>query len=251
MTKRLTLICLALFSFVAVQAQDAPSVDDIINAYLENTGGVDAWQGLTTMKMEGNMSMQGMDFPGIVYMKRPNMQRVEVNIQGKELVQAYDGETAWWINPFMGSEDPQPMPAEMSEEMTKETFEDEFINYADKGHTVEYIGTEEVEGAECYILRLTKANGDVEDHYFDTEYMVPIMQRTTVDSGPMEGQASDTFLSDYQEVNGLMIPFFMETKIGGQSIQKISITNIELNSDMGDEMFAYPKAEEEDSTGNE
>lgn len=245
MIKRIAFFCVILVSGMTVQAQDAeaPSVDDILAAYFENTGGVEQWKNLSTMKMEGKMSMQGMEFPGTIYMKRPNLQRVEVNIQGKDLIQAYDGETAWWINPFMGSEDPQPMPAEMAQEMTKDEFEDDFIDYAEKGHTVEYVGTEEVEGAQCYVLKLTKANGDVESHYFDTEYMVPIMQRTTISEGPMKGQASDTFLSDYQEVDGFMIPFFLETKVGGQSFQKITLTSIELDTEMEATMFAMPAKE--------
>jgi outer membrane lipoprotein-sorting protein len=245
MIKRITFLCILALSGLALQAQDAevPSVDEILATYFENTGGLEAWKKLNSMKMTGNMSMQGMDFPGTIYQKRPNMQRVEVNVQGKELIQAYDGQTAWWINPFMGSEDPQPMPAEMAEEMTKDQFEDDFIDYAKKGHTVEYVGTEEVEGADCYVLKLTKANGDVEQHFFDMEYMVPIMQRTTVSEGPMKGQASDTFLSDYQEVDGLMVPYFLETKIAGQSIQKITITSIELNNEVEDTMFSMPAKE--------
>ena len=247
MFKRITLICLALFSVVAIQAQERaemPSVDEILANFFENTGGEEAWENLKTMKMNGNMSMQGMEFPGTIYMAHPNKQRVEVNIQGQELIQAYDGETAWWINPFMGGTDAQEMPAEMAEDMTKEEFEDDFMNYEEKGHKVELVGMEEVEGAECYALKLTKENGDEKTTFFDAEYFVPIMERSTVENGPMAGQVSETFMSDYQEVDGLMIPYFIETKMGGQTLQKISITNIELNVEMDEEMFAFPKTED-------
>lgn len=244
MIKQSFLICLLLVAGLSVQAQDAPSVDDILSQYFENTGGLEKWKALESMKMSGTMEGQGMQFPGTLYMMQPNLQRIEINVQGKQMVQAYDGVTAWWINPFMGSEEAQPMPAEMAEEMTSEQFEDDFIDYAEKGHTVEYVGTEEVEGAECHVLKLTKENGDVEYHLFDTEYMVPIMERTPVEEGPMKGQMAETSLSDYQEVDGMMLPHYIATKINGQTMQAITIESIELNPSLEKSLFAYPKAEE-------
>jgi outer membrane lipoprotein-sorting protein len=242
--KRIFFLCVLSFSFLAMQAQDAPSVDEILNQYFENTGGKERWTSLNGMKMTGKMFGQGMEFPGILYMQRPNLQRIEIDIQGKQLIQAYDGETAWWINPFMGGEDPQPMPAEMAEEVTKEQFEDDFLNYADKGHTVEYVGTEEVEGAECHVLKLTKATGEVEFHLFDTEYMVPIMERTPIEEGPMKGQMAETSMSDYQEVDGLMLPHYIATKVNGQVVQAITIESIELDPEFDAALFAYPRAKE-------
>ncbi|MCB0638796.1 MAG: hypothetical protein KDC54_19340 [Lewinella sp.] len=247
MMKRIFFLLVLSVSCLAVQAQDAPSVDEILDQYFENIGGKAQWEALNSMKMTGKMFGQGMEFPGVLCMQRPNLQRLEIDIQGKQLVQAYDGETAWWINPFMGGEEAQPMPAEMAEEVTKEEFEDDFLNYKEKGHTVEYVGTEEVEGAECYVLKLTKASGDVEYHLFDTEYMIPIVQRTPIEEGPMKGQMAETSMSDYQEVDGLMMPYYIATKVNGQVVQAITIETIELNPDFESSVFAYPKADE----GNE
>ena len=57
----------------------------------------------------------------------------------------------------------------------------------------------------------------------------------------MKGQFSETYYSDYQEVEGLMFPFFMETKMDGQSIQKLTLSSIKLNYVFPDEHFAFPK----------
>ncbi len=238
MQKQFFSLLIALCAFVAVQAQTA---DDILAKYFENTGGLQKWNSLASSKMIGTMSMQGMEFPGTIYSARPNKQRMEFSVQGKNIVQAYDGTDAWWINPFAGGEDPQKMPAEMSEEFTKAKFESEFINYKEKGHTVELVGKETIEGTETWQIKLTKKNGDVEHHFFDTEYFVLIMTRTVINSGPMKGQNSEMYFSDYQEADGIMFPFFMESKMGGQSAQKITITSIELNGKYDHEFFAMPK----------
>lgn len=238
MMKRILLLVLPVFAAFSLSAQ---SVEKVLDKYFTNTGGIEKWKNLKSTRMEGKMAMQGMEFPGTIYAKLPNMQRVEVSVQGMNIVQAYDGTTAWWINPFAGGTDPQPMPDEMAETMTSQEFESPFLNYQAKGHTVTYEGTGEVEGAEAQILKLVKKNGDVEYHYFDAEYFVPIMSKTPVKSGPAKGQFAETYLSDYQEVDGLLFPFFIETKMDGESQQKLTITSVKTNEEYPDERFVYPK----------
>lgn len=240
MFKKLSFLFIALLGLTALNAQQALSADEILAKYFEGTGGLAKWKSLSSLKMEGVMAMGPMEFPGTIYQKAPNKQRIVVNIQGQTLVQAYDGVKAWWINPFMGGTDPQPMPDEMAEDMTKQTFESEFIDYAAKGHQVEYTGVEEVEGAKCNVLKLTKKNGDVEFHYFDQEYNVPIMVKTTISSGDAKGQFVETYVSDYQEVEGVMMPHFIETKFNGQTQQKITIKSIVVNEEMADDLFSFP-----------
>lgn len=238
MLKRTFVLFAALLCALAIQAQ---SVDDILAKYFENTGGLDKWKALKTTKMEGMMAMQGFEFPGTIYAKAPKFQRVNVNVQGQSIVQAYDGETAWWINPFAGSTEAQKMPDEMSEQMVNDEFESEFIDYKTKGHALELEGKETVEGADAFKVKLTKKNGDVEYYYFDTENYVPIMVKAVIKTGPTKGQFSETYMSDYQEVDGLMFPFFIETKLGGQSVQKITIKSIVTNETFEDKLFAFPK----------
>lgn len=234
-------ILLFMFVMSAGMTLSAQTADEIIQKYFENTGGIEKWKALKTSKMEGKMAMQGMEFPGTVTNKMPNKMRVDVNVQGMSIVQAYDGTDAWWINPFAGGTDAQPMPDEMAESVTDQEFQSPFLDYAAKGHKVEYDGTTEVEGAKAHILKLTKKNGTVEYHYFDAEHFVIIMSKSQIKNGEAKGQFTETYMSDYQEVDGLMFPFFMESKFDGQSVQKITVTSIKLNEEYKDDMFAMPK----------
>lgn len=238
MFKRTLILFAALVCAVAIQAQD---VDAILAKYFQNTGGVEKWKALKSTKMEGVASMQGLDIPGTMYGKAPNLMRQEFSLQGKKIVQAYDGTTAWMINPMAGSEEAQKLPAEMAEEMTAQKFESELIDYKKKGHTVALEGKETIDGTETHKIKLTKKEGDVEYYFFDTEANVPIMMRTAVKSGPGKGQFTETYMSDYQEVEGLMFPFFIESKVGGQTFQKITIKTVKLNEPLEDTFFAYPK----------
>jgi len=240
MKTKILLTLLLVLSFLVTEAQDA---DEIISNYFENTGGLDAWKELKSMKIKATFDQGGMQLNAVIYRKQPDLSRTEIVVQGKTIVQAYDGETGWMINPMMGSEDPQKMPAEMEEAMKDEKFESELIDYQEKGNTVELEGTEEVEGTETYKVKLTKKNGDVEYYFFDTEYFVPIMERRAIKVGPMKGQESETYISDYQEVNGLMVPYYIEVKANGQSMQKLTIQEYALNENLADSLFKYPGEE--------
>jgi len=69
------------------------------------------------------------------------------------------------------------------------------------------------------------------------------MQKTTITTGPLKGQFVETYLSDYQEVDGMMIPCFIEVKMNGQTAQKIILQEVELNPELDDLIFSRPKEE--------
>ena len=245
MLRKTLSIFVAIFAITYVTAQEIKTADDILNSYFENTGGIQAWKSLKSTKMVGKMSMQRMEFPGTIYAAPPNKQRVEVDVQGMKIIQAYDGETAWWINPMQGGTEPQKMPEMMAQEMTKEKFESEFINYAEKGHKVELLdGMEEIDGVDCYVIKLTKKSEEEEYFFFDSENFVPIMVKAVVETGPQAGAEIETYMSDYQEIDGLIMPYYIETKMGGQTLQKITMDTVQLNFTVENSLFDYPKKDE-------
>ncbi|MCB0704059.1 MAG: hypothetical protein KDC34_02070 [Saprospiraceae bacterium] len=237
----LPLFFLALLSFSFATQSQAQDADEVIAAYLEVTNGA-KWSEFSAMRMTGSSVNQGMEFPISVVAMRPNLQKVEVSIQGKSFVDSYDGEVAWSINPFMGGTEPTKKNEEETAEAALNNFEPELLNWRDKGHTVTYDGAEEVEGTDCHRLKLVKANGDEEYYFFDKETAVLIMQRSYIKSGPMKGQAVETYMSDYDEVNGIYIAFTLEQKVGGQTFMQMTAETIELDpEDLTKEAFAFPE----------
>lgn len=248
--KKLTQIfSILMFSFLtitATQAQDA-SLDDILKNYFENIGGEDAWKKIESITITGKTTAQGMTMPITIQTMAPAYFKMEMDFQGKKFIQAYDGETAWMLNPFMGGSEPTKMDEEQSKEMSKQKFQDEFIDYETKGHTIELTGTEEVDGTETYKVKMTKKDGDVVFYFFEMENFVPIMVRSLMDSGPMKGQAVETFMSDYQEVDGLMVAFTTEQKMGGTAVFSMTAEKFTFNDeDIEADVFAFPGEEKKD-----
>jgi outer membrane lipoprotein-sorting protein len=245
--KRLAVASLALFLLGTIGTVNAQTVDKILANYFENTGGLDNWKKVNSMKKTGKMTMQGMELSSEMITKKPNKSYMKIDFAGKTIVNAFDGESGWNINPFNGGATAQKSTEEEIKEQKEEKFESDFIDYKKKGHAIVLEGKEEVEGTECFKLKLTKKNGDIEFHYFDTENYVPIMTSTTIKDGPMEGKLVQSFFSDYQEAGDLIIPYFREDKLDGVSGMKMTIEKIEINPKVDDSIFAMP--EEDTTTG--
>jgi outer membrane lipoprotein-sorting protein len=229
---------LMLPAFAPVQAQSA---DEIVERYLETIGGAEKWQSMQSMRVSGNALQMGMTFPFTMISMRPNMNKVTAEVMGKQFIDAFDGKEGWSLNPFMGGPDAQKKTEEESKEAAFESFENDFINYKEKGYRVELEGTEEIEGAQCYKLLLVKGEGREQHYFIDAQDYVPILVRSYPQSGPMKGQAAETYFSDYQEVDGVLVSFSMEQRVGGQVVLQMVSEKYEFNpSDLKAEAFAFP-----------
>ncbi|RCL69050.1 MAG: outer membrane lipoprotein-sorting protein [Bacteroidetes bacterium] len=254
MKKLQNLFLVAIVSLLTISL-NAQSVDEIVGNYLENTGGAENWENVKGVRMNASINQMGMEIP-IEMVQLKDKMYTKISIQGQEIKQGvFDGETLWSTN-FMSmkaeksdQEDVDNVKNELAE------FPDPFLNYKDKGFTVELMGTETVEGSDVYKIKLTKkpmvVDGEevpnVSIYYFDSENFVPIMVHEEVMSGPGKGMIMESKMSDYQEVEGLYFPFSMTQGVKDQPGQPITIESIELNPSIDDSEFNFPESTEEEN----
>ncbi len=236
---------LAFIAFFATNTFAQDTADEVLASHFEAMGGLEKMKAIKSLKMTGKVPTPQGDFNFIQYNKQPNLMRTEVDIQGKLMIpQAFDGTTAWTINPFAGGDKAQKLPEEQAKEMLDQaTMESALIDYKEKGHKLELEGKEEVDGAEAFKLKLTKfagkENEKVEYHFIDSESFAPIMTKSTISTGPQKGMVVEMYMSEYDEVNGVYMPFYMETRMNGQVGQKITVEKIEANVDLEDKLFNF------------
>jgi len=220
----------------------AQTLDEIIAKSIQARGGVDKIKAVQSIRSSGIMSLGGgMEAPGSLIQKRPNMARLEFTVQGLTAIQAYDGKDAWQIMPFMGKKDPELMSADEKKEMEENAdIDGDLVDYASKGSKVELLGKDKMEGTDVYKLKVSLKNGDVKTIYLDADSFLEIKEETkrTVRGTEREIESS---LGDYKEVNGLMFPFAIESGLkGSQETEKLTISKIELNVPVDDTMFKMP-----------
>ncbi len=236
------LLGVALALIVLPAVAEELTLDQVLANHYEALGGLDAIKGMETATFVGKMAMgPGGEAPFKMYFKRPMMARMEFTMQGMTGVQAFDGETAWMLMPFMGKSDPEVMAEDQAKNMKEQAdIDGPLVDWQNKGHKVELLGLEETEGTEAYKIKIELANGDVRTHYLDSEYFITIKQegKTMVQGNEME---FETILSDYKEVGGLMFPHSIESRSkGAPEGQVITIDEIEVGIELGDDLFTMP-----------
>lgn len=243
----LTFIACLAVTF-SVQAQDI-TVDEVINSYLENTGGIDNWKALKGIKMMAEVNQGGMVIPLEIVSMTDGKQYTSVNFQGNSIMQGvFDGETLWSTNfQTMAAE---KADAEMTANMKLDAndFPDSFLDYKEKGYEVELMGEESIDGADTYKVKLVKEPktidgkevADVSFYYFDKEYFVILAQESEVPSGPMAGKIQRITSGDYREVGDLIFPFAITQGIKDGQSQPITITEIVLDPEVDETVFAFP-----------
>lgn len=232
-TSFLCMICLISFSGI-LQAQTA---DKILKQYIKATGSK-KYKKLETIKMIGDLPTPQGSFPIEIYVKRPNKVKTQLDIPGMGLMvpSAYDGETAWMINPMMGATTPQKFPEEGALLIADQSqFDPIYINYAKKGYTIVLDGSEDVNGKKCHKLKIENELG-VQYHYFDMETYFLLK----VNSKGADGSTSDTYFDNYKETEfGIMMPFSWEIE-SQMGLQPIEFIEIIANEPIGDDEFAFP-----------
>ena len=224
----------------ATTAPAAPTVDEIIAKNIKAKGGADKIKGMQTMQMSGKATLQGMDVSMKIYSKRPNMTRQEVTLQDKTIVSAYDGATAWWINPLMGIDAAQELSGPQAESLKDQADFDGVLNdYKTKGHTVELVGTEDIDGKKAYHLKVTKKNGQVQHYFLDADSGIDLRVQTSVEQGGQQMNITSD-LSNYQPVSGVMIPFSMKQSMNGMPLMTMTIEKVEFNVPIEDALFKMP-----------
>jgi hypothetical protein len=220
-----------------------PTADEIVNKNIEAHGGVEKMKALSSVKMTGKATVgQGIEVVVSVSKRRPGAFRMEMTLQGKTMVKAFDGTKGWFIEPFStGSSDPQEMPADQAKEIADMAdFDGPLFDYKSKGHTVEVVGKEDFEGTPAYKLKITHNSGKVSFVFIDADSFLELAMTMKRKINDQEIEASVTF-GDYKPVNGVMIPHSIEQKaVGMPGGLSMVFESAEANTITDDSIFKMP-----------
>ena len=220
------------------------SATEIVDKNVAARGGLQAWRAVQTMTLTGQMgaggnqratlsvpaaggreaqkSLQGVrerridevQLPFEMDLARPHKSRVELRIKGQTAVQVYDGTNGWKLRPYLNRSDVEPYTAEeMKVASTQAELDGFLVDYAAKGTRIELDGTEKVEDRDTYKLKLTLKSGQVTHVWVDAQTFL----EAKVEGQPRRLDGTDhpveVYYRDYQNVNGLEIPFVLETRV--------------------------------------
>jgi outer membrane lipoprotein-sorting protein len=220
----------------------AQSVDEVIEKSFQARGGLDKLKAVQSIRMTGRMSVGADDLSMVVEMKRPGKIRVDTSGRGRTAVQAYDGKTAWGISP-MGAGRAEKLPADQARAIADQAdLDGPLVDYKAKGHQVELLGKEKVQGKDAFKLKVTRKNSNAEHYFLDARSYLPVRVegRRTVRGTDIEGEGT---IGDYKEAGGFLWPHSIQNGAKGMpDKQVITIEKIEINPAIDDARFEMPAA---------
>ena len=238
------LISVALIAAAGfAQDKNAPTLDELVSKNIEAKGGADALRALQSLTLTGKMLVQQgqIQLTYVQTKKRPGEVRAEATLQGMTQVEAYDGKEGWKISPFQGRKDPERMSADDVKSLMEDAeIDGPLVDWKAKQSTVDYLGTEDVDGTLAHKLKVMRKNGDVNFVYLDPDHFLEIRILTQRIKHGAQVEV-ETDLGDYEKINGVFIPFSIETgRKGDPDKQKIVIDKAEGNVPVDDTIFRFP-----------
>lgn len=220
----------------AGQEQGTPSADEIVAKNIAAKGGADKLKSIDTVRITAAATVQGTVTPMVIELKRPNLRRQEVTLNGQKVVQTFDGTNGWLLNPSLGAQAVQ-MPAMQSAAMKEESeFDSPLLDYKAKNVKVALVGTEDVEGRQAYHLKVTTKDGASRDYYLDANTGLEFRVDGPIQQNGIRGTLSVS-MSDYRDVEGVKMPFSLKQSLNGQPVADLRVSTVELNVPLDASLF--------------
>jgi len=247
--KRIVVLIAGSFVVAGLYAQDPKpitakeTVDTLVAKNTEAKGGAQALAAVTSLRLQGKMVVNNgrLELGYVQIKKRPGEIREETTLQGMTQIDAYDGTQGWKISPFGGRKDPEKVSVDDAKALVEDAeIDGPLIDWKAKGSTVEYLGTEDVDGTLAHKLRVVRKNGDINYVYLDPDHFleIRIVTQRLQNGAKVE---NETDLGDYEKINGVFFPFSIE---GGQKgdtdKQKVIFEKAEANTPIDESIFKFP-----------
>ena len=175
-------------------------------------------------------------------MKRPHKTRFEIEFANDKAVQVFDGTKGWKLRPFLTRRAVEPFTPEETKAASMESeLDGPLIDSATKGTRVDLEGVEKAEGPDAYEIKLTMKDGQMRHVWVDTQTFLEVK----VEGVPrrMDGKMRpvEIYYRDYKNVNGLMVPYVLETTVSGvKQSHKATIESVLVNPKLDDSLFTAP-----------
>ena len=238
--KKICSIFILTFFAVSVMVSSGQSQDAkvILEKTIEAQGGREALKSIKDTTSKGSMEMiqMGLNATMMMYQKEPDKIRMDMEAMGMVITQAFDGQTAWMINPQSGIA--EEMPEQFKEEFKRSSIGNGALLDPEKyGISYNFKGKEKIEDIDYFVLEQGFSDGHKASLYINPEtFLLYKTSTTTINQMGIEVE-SETFSSDYKKVDGVMIPFTIRIFQEGEEFMTLTIEEIHFNTGLEDSLF--------------
>jgi hypothetical protein len=220
---------------------ESPTADDIIAHYYRAIGGRDRIEQISTRHMWGTYSEGSLHANTDIVWKRPSLRRVNVHAPGFDYSEGFDGQT--WEYNFQKQQLVIDTGAAADAGRRGAEFDESFVDYARKGHTVELVGAESFENRSAHRIRVTLADGWQKEYVFDDSTGLILALRKAMPlhaTGP--SITSVTEYEDWRTEGGVLQPhrFAEHEAQAGRLLNTLQWDSIHTNVSLGADDLGRP-----------
>ncbi|MBC8108248.1 MAG: hypothetical protein H7Z14_16800 [Anaerolineae bacterium] len=227
-------------STVVARALSAdPTGDEVMNKYIEATGGKAAYEKIKSRAITGKIKITppGLDGELKTVTKAPKLSHTTINFAGMgKFESGVNGDVVWEKNPITGVRILEGVEKDRAlREADVESGADWKKHYA----SAENKGVKEINGKPAYEILLTPKEGPAITQYFDKDsgLLVQLEMHVARPEGEFDVVSNP---SDWKEFGGIKVATKTKQTVKDVQEQTITIDNVEINSDIPDSTFDLP-----------
>ena len=225
---------LAATFLLAATALNAQGLDEIISKYTA-ANKLDKMGNIKTIKIAAKTSVMGMDMPIEMWMKSTNKFKTVTSFSGQEMIQVFDGEKGYMVNPMTGSMSPVELTPDQVKQIDRNNYFNNYMaQYLKEGKLV-LEGEESVKGKQAYKIKADLGNGTNAYMFIDKASSLLVKTIATVNQQGMDVTV-ESYPSDYTETNGVFLPMKTTTSTSGMEIVT-TFTKVEVDVPIDDSVF--------------
>lgn len=233
----------------AVEAPEATEDDvargrELLVRSAEALGGIEAFASITSIRETGTYNMitpQGeLSIDAELLYASPDKVKQIMRTPMGQIDMVVSGDQAWMTDSMGNS---QPLPPPQRDAIRENLWRTVFYLYGrldEEGLQVQHLETEEIEGKAVEALLITPPGFSPFRLYVDAETMIPVKTagQTIGRQGPVEAEST---MSDYREVEGILMPFKDTSTENGQLSGEGITQTIEINPEIPADAFSAPE----------
>jgi hypothetical protein len=183
--------------------------------------------------MKGTLKLQGAELQMTSTVVDKKGMRQDFTVNGMTGYQIITPDSGWNFSPFQGQKIPEPITADdLKQGQDQLDIQGNLIDYAAKGHTVELMGRDDVDGIETYKLKETLKSGKEETIYIDPQSFLIIRDVIKEKANGKETEVK-TDLSNYKKLpEGILVPMSIKLPFG-----ELNITDVKVNGNVDPSLF--------------
>jgi len=202
--------------------------------YVEGLGGAHNWNQISSLKVSGTLRLESGEFELNAYQKKPNLIKMTIRGNQRDLVLGYDGTTAWQKLPGRDTQAEPMAEAEARRFKHSAHFGNHLLYPFAEGKRIDYIDTVPTEGNICHQIRVTLDTGYQIDYYIDIRSYLEIK---VVNIDLRNGSSNSVIYKDYIREFGMPIAKTVESFEDGEWVSSLTLDEVKVNAGIIPWMF--------------